>query len=248
MYEALCEGLAQGWRGFVRRCCCCCSCCFVSDGQSPPEGSRRCAGFPVRREVRLQYCSGGVLALVSCPAQGRGDAFVWLTMLLLLLMLLLVGLAAYRCCVLVITPDEKGCCVQQQCVEHRAVCFVSVCVWCVPYPGLPAERRTVTATRRLSGREAASYSLRREATSRSRGGDLPGDGGRAAAAATATADPVAPLRCLAKRHRRTAAAAAPTTTGNLAGLARAAIATSAALGSANRRSEAGTGPREPGLR
>lgn len=40
MFEALCEGVAQCWRGFCRHCCCCC-CCMGREGST--NGSRRCA-------------------------------------------------------------------------------------------------------------------------------------------------------------------------------------------------------------
>ncbi|CAM9827914.1 unnamed protein product, partial [Ectocarpus fasciculatus] len=40
VFEALCEGAAQCWRGFRRRCCCCCSCCFRGDDESPGDAQR----------------------------------------------------------------------------------------------------------------------------------------------------------------------------------------------------------------
>ncbi|CAM9331877.1 unnamed protein product [Ectocarpus sp. 4 AP-2014] len=40
VFEALCEGAAQCWRGFRRRCCCCCSCCFRGDDGSPGDDGR----------------------------------------------------------------------------------------------------------------------------------------------------------------------------------------------------------------
>ncbi|CAN0097584.1 unnamed protein product, partial [Ectocarpus sp. 6 AP-2014] len=69
VFEALCEGAAQCWRGFRRRCCCCCSCCFRGDDGSPGDGQR--PDFSERKLYGYTSAAGEGRRLIF-PA--RGDA------------------------------------------------------------------------------------------------------------------------------------------------------------------------------
>ncbi|CAN0332765.1 unnamed protein product [Ectocarpus sp. 12 AP-2014] len=59
VFEALCEGAAQCWRGFRRRCCCCCSCCFRGDDGSPGD------------DERPDFSEGKLYGYTSAAGEGR---------------------------------------------------------------------------------------------------------------------------------------------------------------------------------